>query len=72
MRQLLVLLSLVLATGCSLTPTQKKVAGFVAGALVVGAIAAHDSSDNNDAGVASPTMGAASMPCRPQPDGSCR
>lgn len=38
----LIVLSMILAAGCSLTPTQKKWASFATGVLVVGAIAAHD------------------------------
>jgi hypothetical protein len=54
-------------SGCSLTPTQKTWAGFAAGVLIVGAIAAHDSSKPVAASLTDPTL-----PCRPQPDGSCR
>ena len=57
-------------SACGLTPTQQKWAGIAAGVLIVGAIAAHE-QDNG-----SPTAGRAlndpSLPCRPQPDGSCR
>ena len=56
--------------GCSLTPTQTKWAGFAAGVLVVGAIAAHDSDSGKPPAVF--TLTAPNLPCRPQPDGSCR
>lgn len=69
MRTLIIGLMVVLA-GCSLTPTQKKWAGFAAGVLVVGAIAAHD-PDNGKALEPSSEFGKG-LPCRPQPDGSCR
>lgn len=47
MKTLAVLGSLLLFCGCAnMTPTQKKVAGVVAGVLIVGAIVAH----NQDSG----------------------
>ena len=65
----LVALSLAIS-GCAMTPTQKHVAGLVTGALIVGAIAAHD-ADNGK-----PSSGLAvqnpATPCVVQPDGSCR
>jgi hypothetical protein len=70
MRSLMILLSLALISGCSLTPTQKKWAGFAAGVLVVGAIAAHE-SDNGKALSGGAVVDAKPM-CYPQPDGSCR
>jgi hypothetical protein len=65
--------ALLILTGCAdLTPTQKKVAGAVAGVLVVGAIAAY----NADRGASSPAADAAisspSAPCALQPNGTCR
>lgn len=43
--KLVLLSTLVLASGCAMSPTQKKWAGFAAGAVVIGMIAAHDNSD---------------------------
>jgi hypothetical protein len=60
-------LACCLLAGCSMTPTQKKVAAVVGGALVVGAIAAQD-SDKKPAVYAPP----AGPPCHVQQDGSCR
>jgi hypothetical protein len=70
MRLLFVVLSMTLIAGCELTPTQKRWAGFAAGVLVVGAVAAHD-SDNGKPPTAGPSFEAKPM-CYPQPDGSCR
>lgn len=68
--RLAVLAAAFFLSACGLTPTQQKWAGVAAGVLIVGAIAAHD-QDNGK-----PIPGAAindpSLPCRPQPDGSCR
>lgn len=71
MRSLMIVLSLVLVAGCSLTPTQKKWAGFAAGVLVVGAIAAHDADNGKDPTASAGQFGKP-LPCHPQPDGSCR
>lgn len=60
-----------LLAGCSLTPTQKKWAGFAAGVLVVGAIAAHDADSGKPLTDSSAGLGKP-LPCQPQPDGSCR
>lgn len=60
-------LACCLLAGCAMTPTQKKVAAVVGGALVVGAVLAHD-SDKGSA-VITPPEG---PPCHIQPDGSCR
>lgn len=65
-----VIMGLMLIAGCSLTPTQKKWAGFAASVLIVGAIAAHDNDEGTPA--ATTEVGAPTIPCRPQPDGSCR
>jgi hypothetical protein len=54
-------------SACGLTPQQK--VGVIAGLLIVGAIAAHGQDHGK------PVAGAVSspsVPCRPQPDGSCR
>lgn len=68
MRALIVSL-MVLLVGCSLTPVQKKWAGFAAGVLIVGAIAANDSSDE----IVAYDQAIGGVPsCSPQPDGSCR
>jgi hypothetical protein len=69
MRALLLAALFISLAGCSLTPTQKKWAGFAAGVLVVGAIAAHDNSDEIVA--YDQTIGGGPS-CSPQPDGSCR
>lgn len=60
-------LAAVLSGCASMTPTQKKVAAVVGGALVVGAIVAQD-SDKKSAVYAPP----AGPPCHVQQNGSCR
>lgn len=61
------ILACALLTGCaSMTPTQKKVAAVVGGALVIGVVAAHGSGGPTS--VREP----AGLPCHRQPDGSCR
>lgn len=45
-----IMLAVVSLAGCGLTPTQQKVAGIVAGVLIVGAIVAHN--DNSQPEVA--------------------
>jgi hypothetical protein len=68
MKRLTVLALAFVLTGCaSMTPNQKKAAAVVSGALVVGAVLAHD-SDKGSAVIAPP----AGPPCHAQPDGSCR
>lgn len=70
MRKILVIVLAVLASACAMTPTQKKWTGIAAGVLIVGAIAAHSAdSGKPDAGLAisNPTL-----PCHPQPNGTCR
>lgn len=69
MRALLLATLLMAIAGCSLSPTQKKWAGFAAGVLIVGAIKAHDSSDGT---VADDQAIGGGPSCSPQPDGSCR
>lgn len=71
MRIVIVVFGLSLLAGCGLTPTQKKWLGVAAGVIVVGTIAAHDDSDSNSTAT-NPAVGGPSVPCRPQPDGSCR
>lgn len=68
-RMLAAVVGALALTACSMTPAQKKWAGFAAGVLVVGAIAAHqsDSGSSPPLAIADPNP-----PCRPQPDGSCR
>lgn len=64
--------AIVIALGlsaCSLTPTQKKWAGFAAGVHVVGAIAVHDPDRGK---LLAPILTDPNLPCRPQPNGSCR
>lgn len=68
-RYLATLFACCLLAGCEMTPTQKKWAGFAAGVLIVGAIAARD-SDNGEPIAAEITQ--PGNPCHPQPDGSCR
>jgi hypothetical protein len=68
MRFALLATLLALTAGCSLTPTQKKWAAIGAGVLIVGAVIAHQDDDNG----AGRALDDPSMPCRPQPDGSCR
>jgi hypothetical protein len=65
----LIPLALGSLSACGLTPTQQKWAGVAASVLVVGAIAAHreDSGKPVNAAVMDSTL-----PCHPQPDGSCR
>lgn len=70
MRTLLLAVAVLTVSACSLTPTQKKLLGFAAGVIVVGTIAAHD--DDSDPVLATTEVGDPSIPCRPQPDGSCR
>jgi hypothetical protein len=60
-------LCVLLLAGCAMTPTQKKVAVGVGAALVIGAAAAHGSS-NGGIAVRQPS----GLPCHQQPDGSCR
>jgi hypothetical protein len=55
--------------GCGLTPTQKKWAGVAAAVIVTGAVIAHQQDHGNGAGRA---LNDPTLPCRPQPDGSCR
>lgn len=69
MRTLSILIAALAVSACSLTPTQKKWLGVAAGVIVVGTIAAHDDSDPV---LATTQVGDPSIPCRPQPDGSCR
>jgi hypothetical protein len=45
MNRLVLPAALLALTGCSMTPTQEKWAGFAVGVLIVGAIAAHE-ADN--------------------------
>lgn len=45
MRISILIALLVLTSGCAMSPQQRKWAGFAAGAVIVGMIAAHDSSD---------------------------
>jgi hypothetical protein len=62
-------IALVLS-GCALTDTQKKWAGIAAAVIVTGAVIAHQQDDgkpNTDGALNDPTV-----PCRVQPDGSCR
>jgi len=68
--RLAVLAAVLSLSACGLTPTQQKWAGIAAGVLVVGAIAAHQQHSGKSTTVA--TFGDPSLPCRPQPDGSCR
>ncbi len=72
MKTLIILFSSLIATGCaSMTPAQKNVVKTVSVVLIVGAIAAHNGAMS--AGAPAPgTVGQAGLPCRPQPDGSCR
>jgi hypothetical protein len=62
---------LVMNAACALTPTQQKVSGLAVGALIVGAIAAHnaDSGKLVSGGAVSNTT---QLPCHPQRDGTCR
>jgi hypothetical protein len=70
MKAIVVLASALLA-GCAMTPTQKKVASFVGGVLIVGAIAAHD-ADNGKPEPGLSVQNPSGPPCTVQPDGSCR
>jgi hypothetical protein len=61
-------LCVLLLSGCaSMTPTQKRVAAVVGTVVIVGAVAAHGSSND---GIAVREPGG--LPCHTQPDGSCR
>jgi hypothetical protein len=42
--RLLAMLAVACLSACSMTPTQKKWAGFAAGVVIVGAIAAHNNT----------------------------
>lgn len=64
-----IIIAILGLSACSMTPTQKKWAGFAAGVLAVGAIAAHDAGSGKPLTNASVGGG---LPCHPQPDGSCR
>lgn len=48
MKRISAIMAALLVSGCALTPTQKKIAGAIAGVLIVGAIAAHD--EDGDSG----------------------
>lgn len=61
--------ALSLSAACGLTPTQQKWAGVAASVLIVGAIAAHE-QDNGGAPAA--VFAPPTVPCQPQPNGSCR
>lgn len=67
MKITMLLVMIVAAAGCSMTPAQKKWAGFAAGVLVVGAIAAHEMDDGEDehpsSHVATPTVNCTSRAC---------
>lgn len=61
---------LAMASACSLTPTQQRWTTVAATVLIVGAVAAHQADHGGPASVTAVTD--PSLPCRPQPDGSCR
>ena len=48
MNRAILFLGIFFLSGCAMTPTQKKWTGFVAGALIVGAIAAERSENGED------------------------
>ena len=66
--RLAVLAAALSLSACGLTPTQQKWAGLAGSVLLVGAIAAH----RQDSGDAPASLADPSLPCRPQPNGSCR
>lgn len=73
MKTLAVLGSLLLFCGCAnMTPTQKKVAGAVAGVLVVGAIAAYQADKGSTSSPTPAAISSPSLPCALQRDGTCR
>lgn len=71
MKTVVLMLALAL-TGCAMTPEQKKWTGIVAGVLVVGAIAAHQSDSGDTPAANGGAISDPSAPCVIQPDGSCR
>lgn len=60
-RLLAVVVAALSLSACSLTPTQQKWAGFAAGVLVVGAIAAHDADSGKP--IAPPDKKRPFIPC---------
>lgn len=58
-------------SACAMTPTQKRWTGIAAGVLIVGAVAAHQ-ADSGKPAANGGAIGKPSLPCHPQPDGTCR
>lgn len=68
MKSMTLLCIIALLSGCAMTPRQKALTAGVVLVLSAGAIAAHNDGKNPAATIGPPV----GLPCRPQPDGSCR